>query len=136
MYRNILVAYDESPGARAALDRAEALGSALGATLTLVRSVSEGPLTEGAKPDTVASARAALGREMNRYRPELEADLWVIGGPVGEAILAAAVEMGADLIVAGSRQRGPIARTMLGSVSTDLVNHASCDVLIVHPLED
>lgn len=136
MYTKILVAYDESDGARAALDRAQALGSALGAALTLVRSVSEGPLTQGAKPDTVASARAALGREMNRYHPDLEAELWIIGGPVGEAILAAAVEMGADLIVAGSRQRGPIARTVLGSVSTDLVNHASCDVLVVHPLAD
>lgn len=136
MYSKILVAYDESPGARAALDRAEALAKPLGAALTLVRSVTEGPLTEAAQPDTIASGRAALGREIARYRPELDAELWVVGGPAGEAILAAAVEMEADLLVTGSRHRGPVARAILGSVSTDLVHHASCDVLIVHPLDD
>jgi nucleotide-binding universal stress UspA family protein len=136
VYTKILVAYNDSPGARAALDRAEALAGALGAALTLVRSVSEAPLMEAAKPETIASGRTDLEREIDRDRPELDAELWVVGGPASEAILAAAVEMEADLVVTGSRHRGAIARTVLGSVSSDLVHQAHCDILVVHPTED
>ena len=136
MYTKILVAYDESPGGRAALDRAEALAKPLGAALTLIRAVGEGRLSVGAKPDTIAAARTALQREIARYRPDLDAELWVVGMPASGSILAAASEMEADLIVTGSRHRGTVRRTFLGSVSSDLIHQAPCDVLVVHPIED
>lgn len=136
MYEKILVAYNEGPGARAALGQAEAIASALGGNLTLVRSVTEGPLAEAAKPETIATGRTALEREINRYHPDLDAELWVVGGPAGEALVAAANEMSADLIVTGSRHHRAITRAILGSVSSELVHNASCDVLVVHPTED
>ena len=37
--------------------------------------------------------------------------------------------MGADLIAVGSRGRGPI-ESLLGSVSAEVVGHASCPVLV------
>jgi nucleotide-binding universal stress UspA family protein len=58
---------------------------------------------------------------------------WVIGGPPGKGILTVADDIGADLIVTGSRGRGPVTRAVLGSVSTEILHGAPCDVLVVHP---
>ena len=136
MYRNIMVAFDGSPGSRAALERARAIAAASGGSLSLVRSVDSGPLREGATPKTIASASRELERDIRRLDPELEAEKWVVGGPAGEALLTATEDSGIDLIVTGSRHRGTIARTLLGSVSSELVHNAKCDVLVVHPVED
>jgi nucleotide-binding universal stress UspA family protein len=52
------------------------------------------------------------------------------GGPGTElAILAG--EVGATVVVVGSRGRGGIKRALLGSVSDHLVRNAPCPVLIV-----
>jgi nucleotide-binding universal stress UspA family protein len=136
VYSSIVVAYDESPGAEAALQRAEEIAKAFGGSLNLVRSVTDSALTEAAHPETIAKATRHLQHEIDRFEPELSGDLWVVGGPPATAILAAAEEVDAELIVAGSRHRGAIARTLLGSVSSDLVHNAKCDVLIVPPADD
>jgi nucleotide-binding universal stress UspA family protein len=57
----------------------------------------------------------------------------VVGGPAGKAILTVADDIEADLIVTGSRGRGRVARAVLGSVSSEIVQRAPCDVLVVHP---
>lgn len=51
-------------------------------------------------------------------------------GPAAHLLRDAASEFGADLIVVGSRGRGPAASAFLGSVSADLVDHAPCPVLV------
>jgi nucleotide-binding universal stress UspA family protein len=43
---------------------------------------------------------------------------------------------GADLLVLGSRRRGPLRRMVLGSVGDAVVRAAACPVLIVPPVED
>jgi nucleotide-binding universal stress UspA family protein len=54
----------------------------------------------------------------------------VIRGRPATAIIEAASALGTDLIVAGSRGRGPIASTLLGSVATEVANDAPCSVLV------
>jgi nucleotide-binding universal stress UspA family protein len=140
MHRNIIAAYDQSEGARAALEAASELAAASGGSLTLVHSVTapvgmDPPLSRRPHPEHVAEARHLVERAIADLDPELGASPWIAGGPAGEAILAVAEEIGADLIVTGSRGRGRIARAMLGSVSTHLVQNAPCDVLVVHPRE-
>jgi nucleotide-binding universal stress UspA family protein len=71
--------------------------------------------------------------------------LKVAGGSVAQAhfrvgradaeITAVAEEIGAGLIVVGSRGLGGISRTMLGSVSDSVVRHAHCPVLVVRKEE-
>ena len=81
-------------------------------------------------------ARKDLGEAIAASSPDLLASGWVIGGPPGGRVLTVAEDIGADLIVTGSRARGPITRAILGSVSTEILHGARCDVLVVHPPED
>jgi len=53
-----------------------------------------------------------------------------IGRP-GEQIVDSAEEIGAGLIVMGSRGLGEIRRLLMGSVSDSVVRHAHCPVLVV-----
>lgn len=63
------------------------------------------------------SAVSATGQLVNTHSP-------------ASAILEAAME--ADLIVVGSRGHGGFPGLHLGSVSTQVVSHAQCPVLVVH----
>jgi nucleotide-binding universal stress UspA family protein len=51
------------------------------------------------------------------------------------AILGIAQAVDADLVVVGSRGRGPLARVMLGSVSQGLLDAATIPVVVVHSPE-
>jgi nucleotide-binding universal stress UspA family protein len=53
------------------------------------------------------------------------------GGRPDVEIVALAEELGAGLIVMGSRGRGGIRRALMGSVSDSVVRHAHCPVLVV-----
>ena len=66
----------------------------------------------GKTGDEVAGVHARLGR------PDAE-------------IVGLADELGAGLIVLGSRGLGPLRRALMGSVSDSVVRHAPCPVLVV-----
>jgi nucleotide-binding universal stress UspA family protein len=139
MYRNVVVAYDGSEGAKAALSQAAELADRDGASLTLVEAVAgkvPSPAPGGpplAKPEKRAMARRDLSRAIKEVNPELLASGWVIGGPPAPGVVTVAEDIGADLIVTGSRARGLVGRAVLGSVSTGILHKAPCDVLVVHP---
>lgn len=52
-------------------------------------------------------------------------------GDVEREIIHLAEDLGAGLIVVGSRGRGGIRRTLMGSVSDSVVRYAHCPVLVV-----
>jgi nucleotide-binding universal stress UspA family protein len=143
----IVFGTDGSPGAEAAEQTLVALPVPAG---TVVRVVS---VAEIIRQSTVGLAPALYGQAM-AWQVESEADARRLhqtlaeeaadrlrgrgmrvtseartGDPAGE-LLAAATEVGADLIVVGSRGRTGLARLVLGSVARRVVQHADASVLI------
>ena len=57
----------------------------------------------------------------------------VMQGPKDQAIVRLSEELGAGLIVMGSRGLGGLRRALMGSVSDSVVRHAHCPVLVVRP---
>jgi nucleotide-binding universal stress UspA family protein len=78
-------------------------------------------------------AREVLEAEVGKVRSAggtvVEAHL--IEGRIAPEIVALAEEIGAGLIVIGSRGHGGIRRALMGSVSDSVVRHAHCPVLVV-----
>ena len=66
--------------------------------------------------------------------PDLSTE--VIMGPPQRAIVERAEEWGADWIVVGSHGYGFWSRAMLGSVSSSVVHHAPCSVIVVRMAHD
>ncbi|MEZ4240736.1 MAG: universal stress protein, partial [Myxococcota bacterium] len=60
-----------------------------------------------------------------------EVDVAVEVGPVVDGVLAAAEELGADLIVMGTHGRTGLARMVLGSVAEGVVHRAHVPVMLV-----
>lgn len=136
--RTIAVAYDGGPEAKAALRAAEEIALCSDAAievLTVVSTPVAAPVPGGVcssyvpryppEPDRVIEEAIAS------IDPRLSADGQCLEGSPAKEIAAKASEEGVDLLVTGSRQYGPMARVLLGSVSRTLVNDAPCPVLVV-----
>ena len=145
----VLFAYDGSPHARAAIERGAALlrpGPAVVATAwTSFEDAAPaallalpGDVVRGAVDDLDASNRdtaeklAAEGAELARAAG-LDAEPRAVRAAEAffVAIVATADEIDASAIVMGSRGRSRLAATVLGSVSTGVLNHTRRPVMIV-----
>ena len=78
-------------------------------------------------------AREVLDEEVERVRLAggTVAQAHLIMGEAPPEIVHLAEDLGAGLIVIGSRGRGGIRRALMGSVSDSVVRHAHCPVLVV-----
>ncbi len=78
-------------------------------------------------------AREVLEAEVGKVRSagDTVAEAHLIEGRTAPEIVALAEEIGAGLIVMGSRGRGGVRRALMGSVSDAVVRHAHCPVLVV-----
>ena len=140
----ILLATDGSEeatlAARTAIDIADKTGSELHIILVglSVSYVGMGPLEIA---DIPGPAQEELNQEGQRLLNAQARWVEANGGTVAEAhlrigkpdeeIVSQAEELGAGLIVIGSRGVGGIRRALMGSVSDSVVRHAHCPVLVV-----
>ncbi len=78
-------------------------------------------------------AREVLAEQVERIKGDGAnvAEAHLREGPAVDEILDLAEEVGADLIVIGSRGLGPVKRVVLGSVSEGVVHHATRPVLVL-----
>ena len=132
--RKIAVAYDDTPEAKAALERAEELALAVRGTIVLYTVTAPPTVLPGATgytPSFPPEAAPIVTRAVKEVDERLAATGRALEGVPGPTIVAACEEDGADLLVAGSRGYGPVLRVLLGSVSTHLAHHAPCPVLVV-----
>jgi len=133
--KNIVVGYDGSEAAKRALAKTAALAST-GAAVTVVSATSvHGPAVHGALPidsDEVSERRAELEEARAILGEKGISSRLVEGrGDPADVLVEEAKQAGADLIVVGTRGQNPVARAVLGSVSTRVVHEAPCDVLVV-----
>jgi nucleotide-binding universal stress UspA family protein len=133
----IVVGFDGSEHSRKALERAAEISN--GATVAVVSSADVqrylrdpaggvapvDPADAEARTKALAEAREYLeGRGIN--------GVYVEGhGRPADVIVQEAQESGADLIVVGTRGHGAARQLFMGSVSTNVMHHATCDVLVV-----
>ena len=134
----IVVGYDETEPSKRALERAADLALAFDSRV-VVTSVASVMLPTGHGTGAVDPSDPP-----EKHQTELEhaqaylsgrnvkAELQPAVGDPAEAIVAAATEVGATLIVVGSRELGLVSRLLGQSVSGAVSRHAHCDVLIVH----
>jgi len=139
----VLLAFDGSPGAWAALDQAIAIADAQRALLTIAAVVSEptvwigfGPL---GMPFTRETLRQDLERDMQQKlaaaRDEVPATISVttrlLHGRAARRLAELADSGDYDLVVAGPRRAGLMRRMLGGSVTHSLLTRCSTSVLAV-----
>lgn len=139
--RSIVCGVDGSEDARAALRVAAGLAGRLGLRLVAVHVVQPpvsaagiGPSDRQAPavtPDALVQAGRELVDRMLGEEELAEATGRVELGFPGDRLADVADEEAAELIVVGSRGRGPLKAALLGSVSTDVIGVARCAVLVV-----
>jgi nucleotide-binding universal stress UspA family protein len=125
---NILLAYNDTDVSNRALERAAELAKLYGAKL-VVTSVT--PVVVGAMPDGAPGPE--LQRADERLRElDVEAVLVEAIGDIAEAVVTAAEQNDAGLIVIGTREPSQVERLLGHSVSERVQRMAHCDVLICH----
>ena len=139
-FRRILVATDFSPASAPAFDRALALARGMSAQLLVLHAYQDGALPElGFAPtgcyeawdrEVCAQADLRLAPLMARAREQgVEAEALLVPGFPGEAIVEAARQRRADLVVMGTHGRRGVARLVLGSVAASVLASAPCPVM-------
>ncbi|MCZ7662603.1 MAG: universal stress protein [Thermoleophilia bacterium] len=145
-YKRILLATDGSDHARRAAQEAVQLAQSLGAEVTVLSVAIVHPMYGGIH---LGPAGAKALEEHAEHSAELAAEdtssvLAQKGVPAkaiatvthhgkpAEAILKTAEEIGADLIVMGSRGLGRASSVVMGSTSQGVIHEASIPVLVVH----
>ena len=78
-------------------------------------------------------AQQFLDQQVDRVKEEgvSVAEAHLIRGEPDKEVVHLSEEIGAGLIIMGSRGLGGIRRALMGSVSDSVVRHAHCPVLIV-----
>ncbi len=144
----ILLATDGSADAELALSTAVDIANSTDSELHVVTVGPGNPdpvygiHEAGLRYETYEQALEAVEREARKVLDEQVRKVKELGGTVAEtylrrgerrdqAIVRQADEIGAGLIVMGSRGLGGFRRALMGSVSDSVVRHAHCPVLIV-----
>jgi len=139
MFDKIMVAYDGSPGAKRALEKACELTQATGGQLWAVAVLEHLPkyaASVGEIEEATMQGQAYLrgllsqAQELARARGVgLQVDQ--VAGQPAQALLRYAQSHGFQLIVLGHSGHSHIWGTFLGSTADKVVRHAECSVLVV-----
>ena len=152
MYQAIVVGTDGSETANIAVGRATELAKLTGATLHIVHAFQPLTRTHLGASATVASPTIDIvqvneGIEGHAHdvldhaaaaakRADVKVEVHALPGDPADTLVAAAKNVGADLVVVGSRGMSGVKRFVLGSVPNKVSHHCPCSLLIVDTTTD
>ena len=133
---------DGSAHAERALSEAIDLATAERSRLTILTAIPRPPYwacnpvtVAGIEPlanDLAKEAKAALTAAVDRVPASIPVTKILTREPIREALMARIRSGEHDLLVMGSRGRGALSASLLGSVSHYALNHSQVPVLIIH----
>jgi nucleotide-binding universal stress UspA family protein len=138
-FKQILIAVDDSAFAAHAADVGIKLAKSLHAEVGFVHAFDPavapgtawGVTADKASEMSERSAKHLLAAFRERAATPSKVREFLESGKPALKIIDAAKNWPADLIVMGSHGRGKIQGLLLGSVSQEVLHHASCPVLVV-----
>ncbi|HYB03968.1 MAG TPA: universal stress protein [Nitrososphaerales archaeon] len=141
-FKKVLIASDGSDQAMKAFAVAEGLAKAYNAKLVVLTAVELASILPRVSPAELAAFREyAVGDAKTKVESlvlqsrtdgvDAKGEVLDKGESPVKMILEYAEAEGVDLIVVGTRGLGGFSKLLLGSVSSGLVSHAYCNVLIV-----
>jgi nucleotide-binding universal stress UspA family protein len=138
--RRVLVATDATAASAGAERAGIELAARVGASLILLSVIDPSRLRLPGglfhtRVDQVRTEReSTVAKIVEDARAEgVFAQFLIWEGEPGAAVIEAAEAEGADVIVVGSHDRGPVGRLLLGSVSSYVVNHGGRPVVVIRP---
>jgi nucleotide-binding universal stress UspA family protein len=141
MFRNILVAIDSSETAQRALEAAAELAEALNSRLTIISVAPQVPpfayraaIDVGAlEAEATKETEKLLSKAVASIPDDLPVTTVMKQGHPGELIVEQIQSGEHDLLAMGSRGRGRVATSLLGSVGAYVHYHSRIAMLVIHP---
>jgi nucleotide-binding universal stress UspA family protein len=140
-YSRILAAYDGSSHSKRALMRAAKAARDHGSSLMIVTVVDltvismapmSPPIPEEVYNGLMQGGKDLLSQALGLVQPTVPGASGVVEeGNAAQAILRVASARESDLIVVGRRGISGVERFLIGGVSSNVVAHSKCDVLVV-----
>jgi len=140
LFTNILVPIDGSDNSYRALDAALLVSEKLGSDITVIHVMEEVPITH-------IGSEKMLNELLEAYKKEnqdillkcseianqkgLTIKTFLLQGNPASAILDYIKKEKFDLVIMGSRGLGKFKELILGSVSSKIVHHSPCAVLLI-----
>lgn len=142
----ILIAYDGSPAAEAAVDEVAKRPWPSGTQVLLVTIVDGvlpatsgveiyAPVFERLRSSYREEAHARIKRALDKFkgRSDVESNYELRDGRAKSGLLESIRDWGPDLVVVGAHGSNGLSRLFLGSVCHMLVNQAPCSVEVIKP---
>jgi nucleotide-binding universal stress UspA family protein len=140
MFSKILVPVDGSDNSHRALDAALLLSEKLGAKVTAIHVMEDIPVLHIQSEKLLREVLYAYKKESQLLlskcseiatRKGLSINTKLLQGNVGSTILDFCEKEKYDIIIMGSRGMGNFKELILGSVSSKVVHHSRCPVLVI-----
>jgi nucleotide-binding universal stress UspA family protein len=140
LFTNILVPVDGSDNSYRALDAALLLSDKLGSNITVVHVMEQVPITHIESEKLLSELLEAYKKENQDILSKcseiatqkgLTIKTLLLQGNPASVILDYSKKEKFELIILGSRGMGKFRELILGSVSSKIVHHSSCAVLLI-----
>lgn len=136
----VLVGVDGTPASNCAVDWATRDAAMRNVPLTIVHAIVpiETIVPRALVPAGLSRWQAERGQKLveaateiaHTADPSVSVESVMLSAPAVSSLID--LSEGAQLVVVGSRGQGPLARSLLGSVSSNLIRHARCPVAVIH----